>query len=325
MTRESPIAVISRLSSPSLGVFRGAAATKEGVSRNQLAALCADRVIERVLPNTYRMTAITPSRGQSLRAALLWAGPEAAAAGRSAGELYGLDGVTAGLPEIALPRRVYARSPDVIVHRVQDASALMIRQQHGLRTTGVEATLVALAATLDAERFEVACEDARRRKLTSVPSLRAYLRRFGKAGRPGVTTMRDLLDELDPVHPARSVLEVKTRRLLVAHGLTGFVREFPLAWNGRTYRFDFAFVEQRTIFETNGRRWHDDANDYEHDNEKWSVPGRHGYRIVFATWEKVTRCPASLLAELDATLGQPAGAWQTASTLLPSGSRTNPP
>jgi hypothetical protein len=50
------------------------------------------------------------------------------------------------------------------------------------------------------------------------------------------------------------------------------------------------------------RRWHDDAADYEHDTEKWSVPGRLGYRIVFATWDKVTECPAQLLAELTATL-----------------------
>jgi hypothetical protein len=60
--------------------------------------------------------------------------------------------------------------------------------------------------------------------------------------------------------------------------------------------------QTRTILETNGRRWHDDPADYEHDNEKWSVPGRHGYRIVFATWEKVTQNADALLHELEATL-----------------------
>lgn len=98
------------------------------------------------------------------------------------------------------------------------------------------------------------------------------------------------------------MLEIKTRRLLVAHGLTDFVREFPLTWNGRTYLFDFAFPYRRTILETNGRRWHDDATGYEHDNEKWSVPGRHGYRIVFATWDTVTTRPGALVSELATTL-----------------------
>ena len=119
------------------------------------------------------------------------------------------------------------------------------------------------------------------------------------AGRPG-SALRALLDGSIP-HPARSVLEVKTRRLLVANGLTDFVRELPLEWCGRTYRYDFAFVPAH-ILETNGRRWHDDANDYEFDNDKWSVPGRHGYRIVLATWHKVTRQPAALVSELAATL-----------------------
>jgi very-short-patch-repair endonuclease len=84
--------------------------------------------------------------------------------------------------------------------------------------------------------------------------------------------------------------------------VSDFVREFPLEWHGRTYRYDFGFERRRTILETNGRRWHDDPADYENDNEKWSVPGRHGYRIVFATWEKVTRHPTRLLAELEAAL-----------------------
>ncbi len=98
------------------------------------------------------------------------------------------------------------------------------------------------------------------------------------------------------------MLEVKTRRLLVARGLDDFVREFPLTWNNTTYRYDFAFPARRVILETNGRRWHDDATDYEHDHEKWSVPGRCGYRIVFATWSKIERQPDSLIDEVKAAL-----------------------
>lgn len=49
-------------------------------------------------------------------------------------------------------------------------------------------------------------------------------------------------------------------------------------------------------------RRHDDAADYEGDNEKWSVPGRLGYRIVFATWAKVDRHPDLLVRELTTSL-----------------------
>lgn len=304
LTRGSAIGTISRLSEPTHGVFRGHAAVELGVTRKQLAGLVEAGVIERVLPNTYRMTAVKRSSQQSLSAALLWAGP-AAAAGRSAGEVYRLEGVVATVPEVSVPRK-HARTAGVIVHRPENAAALRVRQFGDVRVTGVEPTLVALAAALDAEGFEIACENARRRRLTSVSALRAYLDRFGH--RRGSAALCGLLDELDPVHAARSTLEVKTRRLLVAHGLTDFAREFPLVWRGRTYRFDFGFERRGTILETNGRRWHDDATDYEHDNEKWSVPGRHGYRLVLATWDQVTRHPDELLADLTTTLAAQVGA-----------------
>ena len=178
----------------------------------------------------------------------------------------------------------------------------MLRTHRGVRVTGPEATLVRLAMLLDDEAFEVACEDARRRRLTSVPALRAYLERFGRSGRTGVAAVRALLDQLDPHYPARSTLEVKTRRLLAANGITDFVRERPLAWEGREYRYDFGFERGRVILETNGRRWHDDPLDYERDHEKWSVPARHGYKLVLATWDKVVKHPGELIEELRTTL-----------------------
>jgi len=301
MSKESVARRLSTLSEHSCGVFRGEAATASGVTPNQLARLTKEGVIERILPHTYRMVAVQRSPEQQLHAALLWAGDLAAVAGRSAGERYRLEGVHAARPEIVVPSRTRARTEFAKVY-FGERRALMIRTVNGLPTTGVEATLLRLAHVLDDEAFEIACEDARRRHLTSILALRRYLERHARRGRPGVSALRSMLAALDPEHPARSTLEVLTRRLLVAHGLDGFVREFPLAWNGRTYRYDFAFPTRRTILETNGRRWHDDPTDYERDQEKWSVPGRHGYRMVFATWDMVTRRPDELLRDLAAAL-----------------------
>jgi very-short-patch-repair endonuclease len=298
---ESPATALSQLSERACGVFRVDAALDIGVTRNQLARFAKNGLIERVLPGTYRMVAVAPSPEQRLRAALLWAGANAATAGRSPGQRYRLEGVRAGRPEIVVPHGSRPRTSFALVTQ-GDPRALMIRTVGGVRTTGVEATLLRLAHLLDGEAFEIACEDARRRRLTSVTALGTYLQRHGRRGRPGVSALRQQLEVLDPHHPARSTLEVKTRRLLVAHGFNDFVREFALAWNGRTFYYDFALPERRVILETNGRRWHDDATDYEYDQEKWSVPARHGYRIVFATWDKVTRRPADLIAELMATL-----------------------
>jgi hypothetical protein len=56
------------------------------------------------------------------------------------------------------------------------------------------------------------------------------------------------------------------------------------------------------ILETTSRRGHDDAADFEYDSEKWSVPGPLGYRIVFASWDKVAHRPEQLVHEVAATL-----------------------
>ena len=309
MPKGHALAVLSQLSAPSAGTFRGRVAVARGVTRDQLRGLSAAGAIERLHPDVYRMTAVAASAEQRLRAALLWAGESAAATGRSAALLYGLEGVTGDVPEIALPYGVRGRSHAIVV-RHGARVAFMTRRVRGIATTGPEYTLLWLAHDLEGEAFEVACEDARRRRLTSVPALHAYLERFGRRGRPGVAQLRRLLAELDPKHPSRSKLEVRTRRLLVASGLSGFVREFALEWRGRTYLYDFAFPEQHAILETNGRRWHDDPADYEHDHEKWSVPGRYGYRLVLATWDKVMQTPDALLRELRATMT--AGATTTA-------------
>src|SRR5205085_5569627 len=100
MAHRDVFAALSARSARTAGVFRGADAVRLGMSRKQLTSMRNAGVIERVLPDTYRMTAVARSPEQRLRAALLWAGPDAAAAGASAGAVYGLTGVHAPRPEI---------------------------------------------------------------------------------------------------------------------------------------------------------------------------------------------------------------------------------
>src|SRR5689334_1919300 len=120
MAHESTVGRLSRLSASSLGVFRGTAAGRLGVTRNQLTALVRAGVITRELPDTYRLTAVERSPEQELRAALLWAGPRAAADGLAAGAAYCLEGVRANHPEIVVPRAHRGRAAHVTIHRSDD-------------------------------------------------------------------------------------------------------------------------------------------------------------------------------------------------------------
>jgi len=179
---KSAAALVSEPAANAAGAFSGAHAVRLGVSRDQLAQLRAQGVIERALPDTYTLTAVRPSDAQRLWAALLWAGDGAAAAGRSEALVYGLEGR----------------------HRVPRLSS-------------------------------------------SDPGARATWRN-------GTCTTRDT-----------ESLMLRTHRGVRVTG--------P-----------------------------DDPLDYERDHEKWSVPARHGYKLVLATWEKVVSHPGELIEELRTTL-----------------------
>ena len=173
MLSKDAIGALAELGAESLGVFRARAAVEANVTREQLSVFRAAGIIERELPGVYRMTAVERSAEQRLRAALMWAGDDSAAASLSAAATFKLEGVRASVPEIVVPNSNYVRSKHVVVHRADDMRPLMVRRYRGLRVTGIEATLVALAHALDGEALEIACEDARRRGLTGVPQLRA--------------------------------------------------------------------------------------------------------------------------------------------------------
>jgi hypothetical protein len=191
--KSKAVAVVSELASCNSGVFRGRDAEARGVERKQIAALVDAGIAVRELPNTYRLTGVAPTSEQRLRAALLWAGADAAAARRSAAEWVGLEGVRAPKPEIVVPRGRTLRSDHVVVVAASAPSALMIRTVRGLRVTGVEATLVRLAHVLEDEALEVAYEDARRRQLTSILAMEAYLSRHARPGQRGLAAIRPSL------------------------------------------------------------------------------------------------------------------------------------
>ena len=138
----SPMAIISKLSAPTCGVFRGTAAVSRGVRRTQLARLKTAGVIERLLPDTYRITAVARSSLQSLHAALLWAGDDAAAAGHSAAELYGLEGIRAEVCVGRDDRSVFAQGTIgferrlVEVERVEDVVSGYRGDAHAVTEAG---------------------------------------------------------------------------------------------------------------------------------------------------------------------------------------------
>ena len=224
------------------------------------------------------MTAVSRSNHQSLRAALLWAGPDAAAAVRRPPRSTASRASAAN----ARDRRSREDTPYRGRRRASERGCgrAMVRRRTG-RVTGVEPTLVALGAALEPRRSRSRAR-TRRRRAHVRDVARATSTRTRAAGRATPPTARRLDPCTRPVDVGGEDPAPARRPRL-----TDFVREFPLDWHGRTYRFDFAF-ERRTILETNGA-WHDDAR-LRATTRSGASPAA-GYRLVFATWDKVTRRP----------------------------------
>jgi very-short-patch-repair endonuclease len=121
-----------------------------------------------------------------------------------------------------------------------------------------------------------------------------------------------LLSPLDRESPAESALEVIAARVLRTSDLPAPRRQVEVVACGAQYRLDFAWPAARVALECDGRKWHEMQRAFEHDRRRWSaITAETGYRIVWATWDRLQKDPASVLNQirqlLEATSAQAAG------------------
>jgi hypothetical protein len=211
-----------------------------GLSPKQIRGWTASGRFDRVLPGVLRLAGAPTTREQDLFAAALWGGSDALVSHRSAGELWGFDGVKAAKHEITVPAVAMKRSTEIVVHNTR-TPATQRRTRRGLPTTTPERTLVDLAGALDAKQLEIAFESARRERQVTTASVQRALGRLGAQGRPGSEQLQTLLTVLAAEPPAESALEVMAARLLRESDLLKPQRQVEVVASGVKYRLDFAW------------------------------------------------------------------------------------
>ena len=82
---------------------------------------------------------IPASDWQPIMAAVLAAGPRAAASHRSAAVIHGFDGIIAETPELVVPHGCRHQLPGVWVHRSRDLAPVDITVRHGIPTAAIRA------------------------------------------------------------------------------------------------------------------------------------------------------------------------------------------
>ena len=118
-----------------------------GATKSAIEEAIRSGELERRLPEVYATAGAPRTWRQDVMAAVLDAGPDAAASHRTGAILLGVADRTAPkVVEITVPRRLYSRSPGVIVHRSLDLVADHVTTVDGIRCTGPLRTLVDLGA-----------------------------------------------------------------------------------------------------------------------------------------------------------------------------------
>jgi very-short-patch-repair endonuclease len=254
-------------------------------------------------PGTFVPCCIALDAPVLTRAALLFAGTEAALSHRSAAVAFQLDGARTDSPELTVPVRRNPRAANLVVHRTTRLPPQDVVIVDGLRTTSATRTIIDVAGVTEPARLEVMFESARRRGLVSTTAVARRLADLGGPGRPGAAALNALLRELNGSAAAESVLEVKTAQLLRRAPLPPPVRQHTVTAHRTRYRLDFAWPASYVALETDGRAHHGDVSDFQRDRTRWSNLAAAGWRVVVATWTDVTRRPDDVIGQLAAALG----------------------
>ena len=193
-------------------------------------------------------------------------------------------------------RRHRGRPDGIVVHTSRNLPPRDTTRRHGLRVTTVARTLLDLAECADARALERALENALAQKRTSVPQLRALIRR--SRGRRGAAILKALLDFRADDGYTRSRAEDLMRRLIRRARLP------QPAVNARIlgYEVDFMWAEQKVIVEVDSFAHHSGRDQFEYDRGKAADLEAHDYRVIRVTWRQLTNEPEATAVRIGRAL-----------------------
>lgn len=267
------------------GLFTRAEALHLGATKGIIDWRVASKRWDSLGEGVYRLAGVPETWRQRLLTACLVGGIDSVASHRSAGALKNLPGTSEGIVEISVPNGRRMRRSAVIVHRVRDLAPVDVTVVDAIPVTTPTRTLIDLASVVSVDVLEEALDDALRRRLTSVPRLLWRLDELGKAGRVGVTAVRELLAlRGGPGSTPQSVMETRFLQVLRRSRLPMPVCQYEIRDNGRVVAVpDFAYPDARLAIEVDGYRWHSGRARWQRDLERRNMLSTVGWQVIHVT------------------------------------------
>lgn len=269
-----------------------------GVPASSIGRLVERGALIRVFPGVYRVAGAPVTWWQRQLAAVLAAGPDAAASHRAGAYLWD---VWDGEPEIeiSVPRRQSIRLPGVIVHRTRDP--MRIHYRKGIPVTTPMRVVVDLGAVVSADVVETVLDRAEVARLLSVAAVEWELAAVARPGRRGSATLRTVLDRRALLEtPPDGMLEPRFARLLKQAGLPPAAFQFPVG----QYEIDFAYPELMLAIEVDGYGPHASRRAFQSDRDRQNVLVGRGWMVLRFTWADVVRRPHHVAGVIASAIGQ---------------------
>ena len=263
-------------------------------------AIDAQRLIP-VAQGVYRAPGTAWTRGAAHMAALLTAGPHAALAGWSAGELHGFTDARPGPLEAVVPgdRRTSVRAPSLVrVRRSANLLSCDVQELGGLRLTTGARTLLDLAAQVrSVEQLAEVTATAVRVGATDLTRVESVVARCPRArGRRGLLDAIAFLGNDGTA--ARSEVEIAALGAIVGAGLPRPLLAHRVLDDTGAFvaEVDLAYPDLRIAIEIDGYRWHSTPAQKRRDEQRQNRLILLGWRVLRFSASEVRRHPARVAA-----------------------------
>src|SRR5262245_36851311 len=241
----------------------------ETLSRRQLEVRTAAGHLIVMRRGIYRVAGTPESWEQQLMAAVLAGGAGSYASFRASAALWHFDGFEPDVLEITVPVARRARLEGVIVHDSVVTGNMHVSTVRKIPTASVARTLCDLSAVAPRFMVERAVDDALRRKLVALRTLRRVANALDGRGRRRSTVTRAILGSREEgYHPGDSAPEVRITRLLLDAGLPAPVQQHRVRVNGRFRRLDLAYPHLMIAIEYDGWAYHSQRTAFDADRAR---------------------------------------------------------
>ncbi len=260
-----------------------------GISQDILQRKVSSGEWQRKGPAVYRDTSHAWSDAAKLRAAVMSAGKDACAYGRSAAWWHGLTDSAPATQFVTIPKKRYLARADGTKVRSRDLPARDLKTVRGLRVTAVPLTVL--------ESNDSVLMDRALQTRVTLPILHAtHARHLDRAGAKQTARLLTSAGE-----GGRSEAERMLHRILRNEGFTGWRAQYETCG----FALDAVFERQRVCLEVDGWRWHKDAHRNSHDLKRQNILVNAGWHVLRFDWHRLDRDPAGVTSDVRQALERP--------------------